>query len=436
MHPKALLQAATELVRLGLAFSHPADAVLSSYVRQHHGKHAYGSRDRSVLADTFYHVLRHKLHYEHLAQTGSGELQRRLTILGFAQHLQEQNPGQMAATDFLKTALDESEIKWLDHCQSLAAQGMNQSHRFSLPAWLDTALRTQCADDTEFEQLAKGLLQTAPFDLRVNTISHQREDIQNELTQLGIISHPTPYSPWGLRLHHKSAIHQTALFKRGAVEVQNEGSQLLALLVEARRGESIVDFCAGAGGKTLALGAQMRSTGRLYAIDTGGHRLAALQPRLIRSKLSNVHPWHIAHEHDDRVKRLTGKIDRVLVDAPCTGLGTLRRNPDLKWRQNPQSVAQMQARQISILTAAAKLLKPGGRLVYATCSLLNEENQQVVSVFDRSHPHFKTVPALDILLRQKIPQAANLCQDGGRFLRLWPHQHNTDGFFAAAWQAA
>ena len=152
--------------------------------------------------------------------------------------------------------------------------------------------------------------------------------------------------------------------------MQDEGSQLLALLLDAKRGEMVVDFCAGAGGKTLAIGAAMRNTGRLYAFDTSAHRLDALKPRLARSKLSNVHPAAIAHERDDRIKRLAGKIDRVIVDAPCSGLGTLRRNPDLKWRQSPQSVQEMTAKQAAILQSAARLLKPGGRLVYATCSLL------------------------------------------------------------------
>ena len=156
----------------------------------------------------------------------------------------------------------------------------------------------------------------------------------------------------------KPALQQLALFTRGAIEVQDEGSQLLALLIDAKRGEMVVDFCAGAGGKTLALGAAMRNTGRLYAFDTSGHRLAALKPRLARSGLSNVHPAQIAHERDDRIKRLAGKIDRVLVDAPCSGLGTLRRNPDLKWRQSPKAVAELaQLKQPAILASAARLLE-------------------------------------------------------------------------------
>ena len=215
--------------------------------------------------------------------------------------------------------------------------------------------------------------------------------------------------------------------------MQDEGSQLLALLTDAKRGEMVVDFCAGAGGKTLALGASMRNTGRLYAFDTSGHRLAALKPRLARSGLSNVYPAQIAHERDDRIKRLAGKIDRVLVDAPCSGLGTLRRNPDLKWRQSAESVAEMALKQAAILASAARLLKPGGRLVYATCSLLAAENEAIADAFSTAAVReFEPLAAADLLERAHVAQPAELVN--GAFLRLWPHRHGTDGFFAAAWQ--
>ena len=197
--------------------------------------------------------------------------------------------------------------------------------------------------------MAESLHQSAPLDLRVNMLSDKRADVQKELQAAGVACEPTPFSPWGLRLQGKPSLAKVSAFERGAVEVQDEGSQLLALLLDAHRGEMVVDFCAGAGGKTLAIGASMRNTGRLYAIDTSAHRLDALKPRLARSQLSNVHPAAIAHERDERVKRLAGKIDRVLVDAPCTGLGTLRRNPDLKWRQKPEAIAQVAALQMAIL---------------------------------------------------------------------------------------
>ena len=223
------------------------------------------------------------------------------------------------------------------------------------------------------------------------------------------------------------------MFTRGEVEVQDEGSQLLALLTDARRGEMVVDFCAGAGGKTLALGAAMRNTGRLYAYDTSGHRLDAMKPRLARSGLSNVHPVQLAHERDDRIKRIAGKIDRVLIDAPCSGLGTLRRNPDLKWRQSPKAVQELQVKQRAILDSAARLLKPGGRLVYATCSLLRAENEDVADAFEQQHADaFTALPVHELLAQAHVAGAADLDSQGR--LRLWPHRHGTDGFFAAAWQ--
>jgi 16S rRNA (cytosine967-C5)-methyltransferase len=218
--------------------------------------------------------------------------------------------------------------------------------------------------------------------------------------------------------------------------VQDEGSQLLALLLDAKRGEMVVDFCAGAGGKTLAIGACMRNTGRLYAFDTSAHRLDALKPRLARSRLSNVHPAAIAHERDERIKRLAGKIDRVLVDAPCSGLGTLRRNPDLKWRQSPESVQEMTVKQAAILQSASRLLKPGGRLVYATCSLLPQENEEIARMFSQANKEFTPLSAAEILSNLKVTGAADLCsggEGGGDYLRLWPHRHRTDGFFAAIW---
>jgi 16S rRNA (cytosine967-C5)-methyltransferase len=274
--------------------------------------------------------------------------------------------------------------------------------------------------------------ETAPLDLRVNVLKTKREAAQAALAAAGIEAVPTPYSPWGLRVQGRPALQKLPLFTGGEIEVQDEGSQLLALLTDAKRGEMVVDFCAGAGGKTLALGAAMRNTGRLYAFDVAGHRLEALKPRLARSGLSNVYPVQIAHERDERIKRLAGKIDRVLVDAPCSGLGTLRRNPDLKWRQSPKAVQELNAKQTAILAGAARLLKPGGRLVYATCSLLASENEAVCAAFVAAHPGFARL-AVDVLLTDlKVPGAASLVQDGN--LRLWPHLHATDGFFAAVWQ--
>ena len=417
MHPNALLDLATELLREVGKLDRPADGVVQAFFRRHRG---LGPRERHALAETAYAVLRRRALWLHLAQSGSGALERRLAILAW-----------QGGDGALRGALGPREQAWRDQVRALDQAAFSDKLRHNLPDWLAAALRAQLGED-EFWALVRALDQPAPLDLRVNTLQLDRAQAQRQLAAAGIAAEPTPYSPWGLRVAGKPALNKLALYTSGAIEVQDEGSQLLALLTDPKRGEMVVDFCAGAGGKTLALGAAMRSTGRLYAFDTSGHRLAELKPRLARSGLSNVHPAQIAHERDDRVKRLAGKIDRVLVDAPCSGLGTLRRNPDLKWRQSPQAVAEAQARQRAILASAARLLKPGGRLVYATCSPLTEENEAVAEDFAAAHSDFEALPATLILAKAQVSAAEALAT--GPYLRLWPHRHGTDGFFAAVWQ--
>ena len=421
MHPKALLEACAELVRLTLKFDHPADAIVSRFFRDNRG---LGPRERATMAETVYTVLRKKLLFDHLAPSGSGPKERRLAILGFY------GPG-----DFLRSALSEQEINWLDQCEKVSPNDLMERHRHNLPEWLVEPLKAQLG--AEFWPLVETLNLGAGLDLRVNTFKAKRADVQKELAKSGIKAVNTPYSPWGLRIAGKPALNKHEAFMRGEFEVQDEGSQLLSMLLDAKRGEMVVDFCAGAGGKTLALGAAMRSTGRLYAFDTSAHRLDAFKSRLKRSGLSNVHPAAIAHERDDRVKRLTGKMDRVLVDAPCTGLGTLRRNPDLKWRQNMQAVEEMAVKQTAILQSASRMLKTGGRLVYATCSVLPQENEAIAEAFSAANPEFEPLAAGDVLAELKVESAAALCSGGEAgqlYLRLWPHRHATDGFFAAVWQ--
>jgi len=421
MHPKALLEACAELVRLALKFDHPADAIVSRFFRDNRG---LGPRERATLAETVYTVLRKKLLFDHLAPSGSGPKERRLAILGFY------GPG-----DFLRSALTEQETNWLDACEKVTPADLMERHRHNLPEWLVQPLKDQLGD--EFWPLVEQLNHGAGLDLRVNDFKAKRADVQKELAKAGIKAVATPYSPWGLRIAGKPALNKSDGFLRGDFEVQDEGSQLLALLLDAKRGEMVVDFCAGAGGKTLAIGAAMRSTGRLYAFDTSAHRLDSFKPRMARSGLSNVHPAAIAHERDERVKRLSGKIDRVLVDAPCTGLGTLRRNPDLKWRQSPQAVEEMAVKQTAILQSASRLLKSGGRLVYATCSVLPQENEAIAAAFSAANPDFEPLVAGEVLSSLKVTDAASLCSggEGGQlYLRLWPQRHSTDGFFAAVWQ--
>jgi 16S rRNA (cytosine967-C5)-methyltransferase len=276
------------------------------------------------------------------------------------------------------------------------------------------------------------MFEQAALDLRVNTIKGTREEVLARMLSENTIKdnmiEVTPYSPIGIRMGARLNISKHVLFEAGKIEVQDEGSQLLAYLVAPKRGQMVADFCAGAGGKTLAIGALMKNTGRLYAFDISEKRLFNLGKRLKRSGLSNLHAQVISSEIDPKLKRLNGKFDRVLVDAPCSGFGTLRRNPDLKWRFEETDIAELYIKQTNILARAAKLTKTGGRLIYATCSLLKDENEAIAEAFLRANPDFKLIPANTVLSHHQIKL------DTGDYLKLLPHLHGTDGFFAAVFE--
>ncbi|WP_211466040.1 RsmB/NOP family class I SAM-dependent RNA methyltransferase [Collimonas silvisoli] len=409
--PPAIIGHTEEVLREILRFTGPADGTLSRYFREHP---KLGSRERGVIAEAVYGLLRNKAIYTSFAESGNGPTMRRMTLLGLADAVSIESLG----------GLSEEETEWLTRVAEIDRNLMPALMRSNLPQWLFDKLVARDGEAATL-QLAHAMNQPAPLDLRVNSLKANREEVVAALAEAPILCEPTPYAPLGLRVIKKPTLQNLPLFKSGAIEVQDEGSQLLAQIVGAKRGEMVVDFCAGAGGKTLALGATMRNTGRLYAFDVSDKRLAKLKPRMARSGLSNIHPVLIAHENDGKVKRLAGKIDRVLVDAPCSGLGTLRRNPDVKWRQTPEAIAEMNLKQIAILSSAARLVKSGGRLVYGTCSLLDEENEAIAAQFLASHEDFSLLPMKDVLAEQKI------ALEMGDYLKLLPHQHQTDGFFAA-----
>jgi len=406
--PPAILGNAEEVLREILRFTSPADVTLSRYFKDHP---RLGGRERGAIAECVYAVLRNKSFFTDFA---GGATMRRLTLLGMAEAIGADSLG----------GLSEDETALLARIKDIDRSLLPPKKLANLPDWLYDKFVAQYGEE-ETQALAAVLNTPAPLDLRVNSLKADRDKVIAELATAPIAAEPTPYSALGLRVWKKPALQNLPLFKEGAIEVQDEGSQVLAQLLGARRGEMVVDFCAGAGGKTLAIGAIMRNTGRLYAFDVSEKRLTKLKPRLARSGLSNVHPVVIAHERDAKVKRLAGKIDRVLVDAPCSGMGTLRRNPDVKWRQQAEGIAELTEKQASILDGAARLVKFGGRLVYATCSLLDEENDGIVQGFLASHPDFELVPMHKVLAEQRIPL------EMGDYLKMLPHKHGTDGFFAA-----
>lgn len=432
MHPKALLDTTADLLASVLTFEHPADAAVARYFKEHR---QLGPRERLLLSDAVYTVLREKPRFQWLldqfpypAAPAAAKGHPVVPVRARAWALLALS----VDAAWLEAATRPEEQQWRQRCLAHAEANMPAHCQHLLPDWLYTRLQDQLGADAA-PALAHALNVPAPLDVRVNVLKTKRPAVLRQLAEAGLSAQASPYSPWGIRLDGKPSLQRLPLYTAGSIEVQDEGSQLLALLLQAKRNEVVVDFCAGAGGKTLAIGAAMRNTGRLYAFDTSAHRLEALQPRLQRSGLSNVHPMAIGNERDERILRLRGKADRVLVDAPCSGLGTLRRSPDLKWRQTPQTVAAMADLQLGILQSAARLLKPGGRLVYATCSLLREENEAVAQAFTQAHRGFQPLRAEELLQRAGVESPDSLCRDG--YLRLWPHLHGTDGFFAAVWQA-
>lgn len=392
----------------------PADAKLSAFFRDNH---ALGVKERAFIAESVYQVLRRRRFLEYLTD---GLDARRLLLAALLRL-------QGVSLRDLGPVLNKQQTEWAHAIKAKSTESLPLAVQADMPDWLWQKLQEQYGEQ-EALTIARSLHQPAPLDLRVNTVKASREEVLEQFAKDRIAAEPTRLAPSGIRMEAKIALNRQPMFMEGKVEVQDEGSQLLAHLLAPRRGEMVADFCAGAGGKSLALGALMRNSGRLYAFDVSAKRLYNLGQRLKRSGLSNLHSQLLVSERDPKLKRLLGKFDRVLVDAPCSGLGTLRRNPDLKWRQTLLDIEQLTAKQTSILDSASRLVKPGGRLVYATCSLLAEENENIAQAFMTAHPEFKLQHAGEILAQQQIPL------ESGEYLTLLPHRNGTDGFFAAVFE--
>jgi len=387
--PNALRDHAGTLLALVLRFEMPADLAVQQYFKR---ERRLGARDRARLADLVFGILRHLLRVQAAAEDAGD-------------------------ADALVTA-------WLDgRWQQLDTASLTPEVAADMPGWLLAAWPWTEAERAR--AMADAFNQPAPLDLRVNVAKAKRDAVQAALARDGIETEAGRWSPHALRVLGKPALQRHPLMNDGTLEVQDEGSQLLGFLLAPRRGELVVDFCAGAGGKSLQMGAMMRNNGRIHAFDVSAGRLSELSLRARRAALTIVHPMAIRDETDSRLERLAGKADKVLVDAPCSGLGTLRRAPDLKWRQGPEDVSARAGVQRAILAAAARLLKPGGVLVYATCSMMGEENDALVEAFLAEHPQFAIDPAPPVLARQGIA----LPEDGRSAMHLDPLQHDTDAFY-------
>ena len=422
MNANLIRQAAMLLNNL-LDFNSPADAKLSEFFRNNR---ELGTKERAFVAESVYGVLRRLRYLSTVTANEENDPDdARKLILAWLLRIEGKSIRE------LEPMLSEQQKEWAITIKAKSTEDLPLAVQADVRDWLWDKLVAQYGEK-EALTICRSMCEQASLDLRVNTIKGNREDILKKMlaenTSNEQIIAITPISPIGIRMPARLGINKHVLFTEGKIEVQDEGSQLLSYLVAPKRGQMVADFCAGAGGKTLAIGALMKNTGRLYAFDVSEKRLTNLGQRLKRSGLSNLHAQVISSETDPKLKRLNGKFDRVLVDAPCTGLGTLRRNPDLKWRQMPEDLAELNVKQSNILARAAKLVKAGGRLIYGTCSLLRDENEAIAGAFLSAHPDFKLVPANEILAQQQISL------DTGEYLKLLPHLHGTDGFFAAVFE--
>ncbi len=425
MTPSARLAASIELLsEIDQHPRRPADAVANDFFR---ARRFIGSGDRRAVSDRSWRVLRERrrlgwwLERAGTAPTARMLVAASLLLEGWTAEgvAQSYSGGQYGPAPFLQP--ETAALHALDG-HTLLHPDMPDPVRFEMPDWVLTHLQSRFGRQLAPEMLAA--LDPAPLDLRVNLLRGTREQAVIALQAEGLEPTLTPYSPWGLRIEGRRAVTSGASFQSGLVEIQDEGSQLVAALAGVQPGMRVVDWCAGAGGKTLALAMLMQNRGHLVACDVSASRLEGAVKRLRRAGVQNAER-HLVAPGDKWAKRRGGTFDRVLVDAPCTGTGTWRRNPDARLRLRELDLAELQPKQAGILDDAAKLVRTGGRLIYATCSLFNEENEAQVEAFLARTPGFRIVPLAEAwTLAAAVPGE-------GPYLSLTPRRHGTDGFFGA-----
>jgi len=420
MTPAARLKATLELLQEIADTPRPADALVSAYFRS---RRYIGSHDRADISTRLYAVMRHQARLDwRLEKCGAARAprERLLAWLALGEKIKAKNIEEMCSGgNFTPEPLSKEERAWLRQLEGGTVEHPDMPERVlaECPPELETPLRQKFGEN--FMREMRAMQEPAPLDLRVNPLKAVREDILKDLSKQGFKAELCARSPWGVRVFNRPSLNALPMLKNGLVEIQDEGSQLAALALEAKPGERVCDFCAGAGGKTLALAAMMRNTGRIMACDVMEGRLARSAERFRRAGAHNIQTRVLKSERDPWVKKHKASFDRVLVDAPCSGTGTWRRNPDARWRDLGPGVEKLVKTQADILDSAARLVKPGARLVYATCSLLAEENERQAEKFLAAHGEFKAVPC---------------GLEGEAYLSLSPARHGTDGFFAAAFE--
>ena len=410
-----LLEKTKEVLTEYSSSTRPADSIISYFFRNNKN---LGLNERSQVAESYFGVIRNQLLYQTILDSDDVEkfILCDLSMSGEMtdDDIQKLNPDFSLTQEALKQQKNKITELWI---------------KYSLPQWIFDELK-KTYEASQLEKVLESLASPSYIDLRINLMKEKNRDVimdnlKNNLNLNEKKIQSTPFSPIGIRLPRGTQIQDLKIFKDGLIEVQDEGSQLLSYLVDANRNHMVADFCAGAGGKTLGIAALMSGSGRLYAFDVSDKRLMNLKKRFKRSGLSNVVSHLIKNENDIRIKRLKGKFDRVLVDSPCSGLGTIRRNPDLKWKHDLSTLTELQEKQFNILQAASRLCKPNGRVIYATCSFMPEENEDVVNRFINDNNNFKIIDVQPILDKYQIPMKMDT------FFKVRFNEHNMDGFYAA-----
>lgn len=419
MNPSARVKATIDVLEKINASKIPMDATIGDYMRN---RRYIGSKDRADIVERLYGIMRAwaRLGW-HLQQAGAADTPRTRVVVWLQLgegRTQAEAEKMFDGSHYGPAPLVEGEFITLKS-RDLNDPAMPEAVRVECPPQHEQALRDYFGSDfaSEMEVFMNG----APLDLRVNTRVSDRETVRDSLQKDGVKALPTPHSPWGLRLENKTFLSKTKAFVKGWVDIQDEGSQLIAYLCDVKPGMQVLDYCAGAGGKTLALAAAMNNKGRIVATDTEASRLEKGRQRFKRAHVSDIVEVRPLSDEKNRkwLRRQKETFDVVLADAPCSSTGTWRRNPDLRWRSYGPSLAELLPVQAEILEKIAKCVKPGGKLVYATCSLLPEENEKQVEKFLAAHSEFSVVTAPGDI------------SGGGPYMRLTPRRHNTDGFFAA-----
>lgn len=408
------------------SLSRPADAIVSAWFRT---RRDMDDRDRGAVLELLYALLRHRARLRWWLERHGRDDTARNRMLAWLTLAEGRTPDQvMRLFNGAKGA--PAALTRAEHALLIKLQGAAMTHptmpeevRLECPDWAAGPLRHRFGAAFEAEMTA--LLSPPTLDLRANTIKTTRDAMMRQLTDLGLRAEVSLRVPDGIRIRERLSLARLAALKSGELEIQDEGSQMVAMLLDARPGERVVDFCAGAGGKTLAIAAQMNNRGHIVACDVNENRLKRCAERVRRAGVHNAETRLLATETDRWVKRHKGGFDRVLVDAPCSGTGTWRRNPDARWRApEEKGLDNLIAVQARILASAARLVRPGGRLVYATCSMLSEENEDQVASFLAHHADFHVVP-----LPEAAPRLSGVAR--GDYLSLTPAHDDTDGFFAA-----